>query len=436
MKTTVEDMRRVLEILAPVVPSKSTLPITANVLLQEGKAISTDLTVAAQMVFPAAKEPLLIPHRLVSAALHHIAGSTPLEVSTETGPRGSEVVFHMGKATLRYPMGRPDEYPPIPQVDGEVDSWEVAGDALLHAMREVLPYCATDDSRPVLACVCLTLGEPAVAVGADGFRLAIKQLPFNMPSEGGTNLLVPTGAVRVLAHVWDLVDKIRPPTDGSIATRLMAKPTIRVTDGQHHLKFHLGDAVVTVSHTTGTYPGYRTLVPTHPSWTVRVNSQELYAAVQGLAPLANAGSGIVRLAWAAGGPLMLTAMAEDSGSMEVALHATVTGEAGQIAFNVQYLLDYLKGLDALVTLEGTSPYAPAIWRHHIAPLLVLMPMSVGGVTPPPQGSTEGSAPEDIQATEDEGPPPEQPEGQDGPGEEKTTPVPARPSRARRTRVKS
>ncbi len=418
MKTTVEALRRVLDILAPVMPKKSTLPITNNVLLQEGKALATDLTVAVELQMPEALEPILLPHRLVSEALKFIAGSSPLEITTEERDGGLFAVLRTGQASLRYHVEKPEEFPPISHADGSMGTWEVDGAALLAGMEAVRPYSAKEDSRPVLTCVCLTLGEPAEVVGADGFRLGIKRLPFNMAVSDSTakRVLVPGSAVRVLAHVWELSDKPRRPNPGAtLAIALLAKLTLRMDVSDKLVTFDMGEAKVSVHWEPGTFPNYAHLVPQLYLWKLTVNAEELYRAVESVGAIANSGSGIVRFIWGPEGPLTVKAMAVETGEMEVNVHAQVQGEVGAIAFSFNYLSTTLKGLDALVTIEGTTPSSPGVFRHYLSPLVVIMPMFVQPETKPDE--TQDASVQPTENTEESPEVAEEPVDQVGGSEE-------------------
>ena len=61
------------------------------------------------------------------------------------------------------------------------------------------------------------------------------------------------------------------------------------------------------------------------------------------------------------GLVQISADAQDVGSGSESLPATLTGEAMQIAFNVRYVLDGLKAMEAdRICLQCNAPTTPAI----------------------------------------------------------------------------
>ena len=60
------------------------------------------------------------------------------------------------------------------------------GDQLIATMAALLPYAATEDSRPVLHGIHLNLGSPVTMAASDGFRATYQKLTENF-SSGGDN---------------------------------------------------------------------------------------------------------------------------------------------------------------------------------------------------------------------------------------------------------
>ena len=261
------------------------------------------------------------------------------------------------------------------------------GDALVRALTAVLPCAAgKDDTRPVLATVCLTLGESPQAAAADGFRLAWEPIPVKLPGEG--NLLIPTGAVRALAHLWKHAPK--PPQLNGVAdpARLaMAKRLVRLEYSPDRLRVSFGEVSLLTQLVKGTFPDYRNLIPQEGAVSVTFDPGDLTRVIKGMLKMARDGSGIIRLSWG-DNELQAEVRVADLGPTITSIPALCQGE-GRISFNYLYLLDYLKGKQDLVTLATAGDRAPGLFSYHGTPHFVLMPMFVTsdgpgqGATPPP-----------------------------------------------------
>ena len=74
------------------------------------------------------------------------------------------------------------------------------GDAPVWALTAVLHFAATEEDRPVLCGVCLTLGDEVQVAAGGGYRLAWEGVPGRLPGEG--HIILPAPAVRLLALLW------------------------------------------------------------------------------------------------------------------------------------------------------------------------------------------------------------------------------------------
>ena len=92
----------------------------------------------------------------------------------------------------------------------------------------------------------------------------------------------------------------------------------------------------------------------------------------------------------------------DNQTAEVKIPAICEDEGGRIAFNINYILEYLKGNERLVELGISTPTAPACFLDGRSTVLI-MPMSVQDEAskeaedkaPEPEKTTEGETAENI-----------------------------------------
>ena len=120
------------------------------------------------------------------------------------------------------------------------------------------------------------------------------------------------------------------------------------------------DQVLTSRSLDGTYPNYRQLIPEAFNRSIQLDRRAFMAALERVAVLADAHNNVVKLSCdPARGQVMIRADAQDVGSGAESLAASMEGDAIEIAFNVRYLVDGLKAMNAeRVTLQCNAPTTP------------------------------------------------------------------------------
>jgi hypothetical protein len=391
METTVKRLRYVLDVLAPAVGGKkATLPILNNIVVGQGRAYATNLTTAVSVEMPeATDDPMLLPHGQLVNLLKNIPGPTRLTINRE----GAVIKLAAGATNAEFPaLGEVADFPPFPQLrpagEGQVD-----GDLFLKTATALAKYAATEDSRPVLQCVCVTLGAPLEMACADGFQLAWQTIPAALPAPNFppipfTQLLLPTEAAHALAKVWKVMEKmpsvddqsvVSDPTKGDgkfrLALQAVAKRLASVRFTQDALSFEHGAVTIRVQLTTGEFPNYHQLIPADLPNKVSFDAEQALRVLKSVAAVAADGSGIVRLQWA-GERLTFSSQAEETGAISGDVRAHIQGGEGKSAFSYKYLMDYLAGKLGMVLLETSEPKAPGRFFCSGSPDVLLMPVFV------------------------------------------------------------
>ncbi len=330
--------------------------------------------------------------------------------------------------------GEVADFPPLPKLQ-PVGEGQVDGDLFLKTATALAPYTATVTSRPVLQCVCVTLGAPLEMVAGDGFRLAWQTIPMALPALNSPpialkQLLLPAAAVASLVRVWKLIEK-QPTVDAQetadplkqdggfrMAMLAVAKRLATIKFTPTALSFQHGAVTIRVQLTEGEFPNYHALIPTDLPNKVTFDAEEALRAVRSLAEVARDGNGIVGLSWS-GDTLTLSARTAEAPAISTSVRAHIQGEEGRIAFNLRYLADYLAGKLGMVLLETSTPSSPGRFFHSGSPDLVQMPMFVSDPTAP---TAEPAAAQEVPT--DEEAPVEPPEDQQAPGDKGTPEDPA------------
>ena len=367
-----EDMNRGLSAVARAVPTRSTLPITNNILLEadddqltlsatDAETIAITYRIASGIAEPGT---ITLPSRLLS---DFVATLPPQPIEIALAERSRQVSLSCARNEASIGGQAADEFPPIPPVE-EGDTIQLDADALRRSINQVAFAAATDDSRPVLTGVHFALRDGSLRLAAaDGFRLAVNTIEVGENS-GDREAIVPARALNELARLLPEVTDAISVTFNPAGTQVL---------------FDLGHATLVAQLIQGTFPNYEQLIPSSHATTTEVSVGEFMRETRIASIFARDGSGIVRLIASPGegstGRLTVTARAEEVGNNEGEIDALVDGEEARIAFNSRYLIEVLGALDTdRVAIETSSPSSPGVLRpvgnddyvHVVMPMFV------------------------------------------------------------------
>ncbi len=368
-----ENLHRGLSIVGRAVATRTTLPITANVLLATERGLlklaATDLEITIRTWIGARiDEPgaTTVPSRLIT---DFISSLPPATVVLEVPERGRQVKLECARNESTINSMDAEDFPHLATID-EGASIALDPKALKRAIERVEFAAASDESRPVLTGIEVkTEGTRLTFAAADGFRLAVSDITLPEPPAEALAAIVPARAMREVAR---LVGESTEPV------------TMRLNPGRTQVMFTMGDPEIQLvtQLIQGTFPNYTQLIP--GEWNTRcvVSVDEFKREVRIAAIFARDGSGIVRLQIQPGagmpGKLTINARADEIGENQGEIDARVEGDAGRIAFNSRYLQDVLNVLSGDVALEMTTPSNQGVLRpvsesdyvHVVMPMFV------------------------------------------------------------------
>lgn len=369
MQIRVERLREALDLLAPVVPKKTNLPIITNVLLREGKAIATDLETAVILDLPEAKGKYLIPHDAVTKFLKYVPGYAELVIDAED----KKLTLSCEGSKASYEIGKVEDYPPVPKVKPKVEE-KLDGDMLVSVMSSVADYCATDETKVVLTGLWLVLGEPMEVAAGDGFRLARQVLPLTFPDQ--QTVIIPRKAVATLADLWRKTPR-EPSAENWLVRVITRKKKIEIGVGNGNLKACFGRVTMVIKLIQGTPPNWIELMKgsQDPPLKVIFLAPEMETAIRRVAQVSKKGNDKVVLSWTEDS---MTVSAKDGEQKaEAVIPVKAEGGNGKTAINIGYILDYLKGKDGLATMGVSTGTGPILFRYQHFPTVLIMPMHIG-----------------------------------------------------------
>lgn len=368
-----ENLARGLATVSRAVATRSTLPITSNVLLatDEGRLrlSATDLSTGLTCWIGAKVEEegaITIQHRLLSDFINSLPND---RIDISLPPRGRQVRVVCARNEASVGGTDAEDFPPLPTVDDGV-SVEVPPSALRDAITRVVFAAANDDSRPVLTGIHMLFEDDKLTMaGADGFRLSVYTLPLATPVADKTEVIVP-------ARSLDGLNRLLGEDDEPVELRVNAARTTAL--------FRLKNVEMVVQLIQGTFPNYSQLIPPAHSTRAVVEVSEFLRETKIASIFARDGSGIVRLQVFPGeelspGRMVISARADEVGDNQGEIDTVVEGEPLKIAFNGKYLQDVLGVLDGgQVALEATTASSPGVIRpvgrdnyvHVVMPMFV------------------------------------------------------------------
>lgn len=366
-----ENLAKGLGIVGRAVATRTTLPITNNVLMATDggrlKLSATNLEIALSYWVGAKVEEegaITVPARLLTDFVNTLPADR-----VHIALNGKVLNLLCTRVAAKISGVDADDFPPIPKIADGLDA-KIDAEALQQAISQVAFAAATEDTRPVLTGVHAEFeGSNLTLAAADGFRLAVYKASLLSPVEGKIGIIIPAKALSELSRLLSEQEE---------SVEITVSPT------KSQILFRLKNAELVSQLIQGTFPNYSQLIPQSNTSRAVVNTSEFLKATRTASIFARDASGIIRLELTAGGEvtagkMTIKARAEEVGENEGNIDATINGEASKIAFNSKYLSDVLSVIkESQVALEVTTPSSPGLFRpvgsenyvHVVMPMFV------------------------------------------------------------------
>jgi len=368
-----ENLLRGLSIAGRAVATRTTLPITQNVLITTDQSMlklsATNLEIAITTWIGAQVEEegsITIPSRLLTDFVNSLS---PERIDIESTSQGLGLELKCGSYEARINGSDADDFPPIPTVDEGI-AGKINGQTLKEAITRVAFAAAAEDSRPVLTGIKVEIdGDDFTFAGADGFRLAVYKGKLAEALPENVEFIIPSRSLQEINRLIGSSDDIVEFT---------------ITEAKSQALFRLNNVEIVSQLIQGAFPNYSQLVPESYSTRAIIDSSSFLRATRTASIFARDGSGIVRLEMSANGTdtegsLQISSRAEELGDNQSQIQANVEGDDSKIAFNAKYLAEVLDVLgNGQVVLETTSPSSPGVIKsiNNDGYVHVVMPMFV------------------------------------------------------------
>ena len=324
------------ELLAPlaavsgIIERRHTLPILSNVLI-DGSAdtlsfLATDIEIQinARSGLASARDARALT--VGARKLLDILRALPEDAEVSLQPQDKRLLVKAGRSRFSLQTLPAEDFPRLAKAAGEVARFTMAQKALRRLLGLVQYAMAQQDIRYYLNGLLMVVeGGELKLVATDGHRLAFAALPLtaNLPRQ---EAIVPRKTVVELA-------KLLAESDDEV--RLELSPT--------QAGFSFGSIELVSKLIDGKFPDYTRVIPTQHKNRLQAEREPLRQALQRAAILSNEKFRGVR--WVlTDGSLKIVSSNADQEEAQEELEVGYAGDALDIGFNVNYLLDVLNNV--------------------------------------------------------------------------------------------
>jgi DNA polymerase III subunit beta len=325
-----ETLLKPLQTVVGVVERRQTMPILSNVLLStQGTKLSitaTDLEVemvAEAEVKGEGNGEITVPGR----KLHDIFRALPEGSAVELNLNGDRLTVKAGRSRFTLSTLRAADFPTIDEIGAKQTLRLNSGD-LRRLVEKTHFSMAQQDVRYYLNGLLLETEKKRLrAVATDGHRLALSEVDLLAAASRDEQLIVPRKGVLELSRLLD--------GDGEVQIAL----------GANHIRVQLDGIRLTSKLIDGRFPEYGRVVPAQPKNVIKADRNLFRQALQRTAILSNEKYRGVRLELSANSVVLQANNPEQEEAVET-LEVEYGGDAMEIGFNVNYLLDALAAVES------------------------------------------------------------------------------------------
>lgn len=335
-----------LQYILQVVPTKSTLPILTNVLVEalENKlkisATDLDISITVSMDCKVTKKgSVALPARILFDIIKELPES---EITIES--TGNRVELKIPNGSYKIAAVPPEDFPKLPAVNTKKEI-KIEGENLVAMINKTTFACSDDETRPALNGVLWqTKGDKMLMVATDGHRLA-KMTSENKKLKGmNEDVIIPP-------KVLDLIPRFTNEQ----------RKEIGIIFGENNIIFNFNDIILTSRLLEGPYPNFEQVIPVESDKKLIISRDELTKAVKRVSILSNTLTHQVKFSLKESKLTLSTTNADVGGEGKESLSCDYTGDAVELGYNANYIIEVLGKVDSSdVVFELSSSVAAGV----------------------------------------------------------------------------
>ncbi len=327
---TTDKIQSALSAVMSAVPTKSTLPILGNILLEADakslKLSATDLEISITTSLEtkiAKKGAVAIPAKTFADIINALP-QTEIEIEAVN----NRIEMRFGTGDYKISGMSADEFPKLPEFDAKKEI-RIPADVVRNLIAKTAYSVSTDETRPALnGILWQTNGERMRMVATDGHRLSRAEADNTVLQGLHGDVIVPPRA-------FNLISKL--------ASESVAE--VGVVFGENTLVFICGNNTVSTRIIDGPYPNTDQVIPRNNEKNLIVPKTLLMETLRRVSILSNSLTRQVKFT-ITNNTLELSATNVDLGGEAVEkIPCQYDSDDLEIGYNAQYILDILKQLD-------------------------------------------------------------------------------------------
>jgi len=371
-----DDLQKALDVIANVVPAKTTLPILTCVLMEakggrltlSATNLDISITTSTDKVEIKDEGRVAIP---ATKFVPFVRSLRPGQVSI--AQKGEQIRLDSGKARLTENTMNVEEYPKLKPL-AEKDGLEIEAGLLIDMISETSYAVSRDETRPALMGILWEIrADQLTLVATDAHRLARSTRTMDWDLGADRDMIVDTAGLRQLPRIV-----------GAMAEGGEEPAKVTVFMGDNQLSFRAGPSVLHTRLLEGPFPDYNAVIPQDNDKDVTLDKTEFAQTIRRVSITADRITNQIKLGIESG-RMELSARGTEGSQSEDEIPVSYDGEAMEIGFNFGYLLDILKNIksDSVVLSLRDSQSASLIKPvtedgEETGVVCLLMPLRLAG----------------------------------------------------------
>ncbi len=326
-----DELKNCLETVEKALPSRSTMPVISNVLLEIKEdqltfsATNLEMFIKTRMEYSSQQSgKILLPPKLVDIIRYFPTEKVELKINWDN----YRLDISGGSASFHLYGSDPEDYPStFDSASGEGQEVVIDQSILKKMLRSVIFAASNEETRPAFNGVLFTLKEGSISLTAsDTYRLAIKEVRDNNWTIEERLSLAPARSMRELL-------------------RLLGEQPVNISINQESsiIAFQIGQVFFATRLLEEKFPDVTGVIPKEYKTRVKVNKKMLEETVSRASLLAEGKNQAVNLI--VDEEKLEVKVSGQQGSMEDLLSADVEGEKIDVFANTRFVLDVLKVID-------------------------------------------------------------------------------------------
>ncbi len=335
------ELLRELQLFQGIVERKNTIPILANVLVEadDGADVvqlaATDLEVGLRSRCAATVTTggsLTLPAKKLYEIVRALPDTDVRIIQSEAGT----VTVDAANFNSRMQALPRDDFPTIPEPAGTHPK-SLPGTPLREMIAKTQFAITGEDTRFFLNGALLLLTDDTMRmVATDGHRLALASAPRESVAEGEVGGVVPVNegsdegkAILPKKTLWELA-RLLDDNPGDVTHE----------HSENHLFFDVGGRQLVSRKIDAQFPAYERVIPTENDKRIEFERDRLTQAIRRVALLSSERSHAIKIHIDAG-KVEISSSSPEHGAASETLSVEFEGQALDISFNAQYLIDFL-----------------------------------------------------------------------------------------------